>query len=249
MINQFYITGDCHGDFSRFYKLHNCIPEGETWGVVILGDAGINYWLSKRDEKIKCNLHYKYPNLRFYLVRGNHEERPEKIKNMEQTFDMDLGNYVYYEAKFPNIKYLMDGEFYNFKQYKALILGGAYSIDKEYRLARQASGGYGGWFAEEQLTDVEKQKIAICIKGAHCDFVLSHTCPFSWEPRDLFLSFIDQAQVDKSTELWLDDIKDTFNWKKWLCGHFHDDRELASNAYMLYTSIRNIKDFMEQSNE
>ena len=35
---------------------------------------------------------------------------------------------------------------------------------------------------------------------------------------------IDQSSVDKTTELWLDEIKSTFSWNIWLFGHYHADR-------------------------
>ena len=38
------------------------------------------------------------------------------------------------------------------------------------------------------------------------DVVLSHTTPLKYEPVEVFLPQIDQSQVDKSTEIWLDSI-------------------------------------------
>jgi len=52
----FYITGDCHGDFDR---IETFCQENETIKedvIIILGDAGINYWLSNTDRKLKNRL-------------------------------------------------------------------------------------------------------------------------------------------------------------------------------------------------
>ena len=84
--------------------------------------------------------------------------------------------------------------------------------------------GWCGWFEEEQLNDAERATAANLCKNKSYDFVLTHTCPISWEPRDLFLSMVDQSSVDKTTELWLDEIKSTFSWNVWLFGHYHADR-------------------------
>jgi hypothetical protein len=46
-------------------------------------------------------------------------------------------------------------------------------------------------------------------------------------------------------EIWMDQLKETFDWKVWLCGHFHDDRTLAPHAEMLSLGIKNLDDIME----
>lgn len=245
MINQWFATGDTHGDFSRFYKLNSCVPDNEVWGVIILGDASINYWLSKRDDKLKAGICHKYPKLRFYCVRGNHEARPNDVKGMLKVWIYEVGNFVYYQPEYPNIYYLIDGHEYSFNGYRALICGGAYSIDKYYRLERQAQGLYGGWFENEQLSQKERDNIMKIAAGESYDLILAHTCPWEWEPRDLFLSFIDQNQVDDSMERWLSELIQACQWKVFLCGHFHDDRTLAPHAEMLNLSIKNLDDIME----
>ena len=51
-----YITGDTHGDFTRidfFCKKMNTTKQDI---IIILGDAGINYYLNEKDEKIKRHI-------------------------------------------------------------------------------------------------------------------------------------------------------------------------------------------------
>lgn len=239
------LVSDTHGDFSRFYKLNEAVPEGEHWGVIILGDAGLNFWLSKRDEQLKYRICNKYPNLTFFCVRGNHEARPEDVEGMEKVFMPEIGNSVYMQRKYMNICYLMDGREYNFNGYTALVCGGAYSVDKDWRLEKQAAGFYGGWFANEQLSQKERNNIMAIAAGQSYDLILAHTCPWEWEPRDLFLSCVDQSSVDDSMERWLTELLRACEWNVFLCGHFHDDRTLAPHAQMLSTSIQNLDDIME----
>ena len=246
MVTQWWVTGDTHSDFSRFYTLNETVPDNEIWGVIILGDAGLNFWLTKRDKKNKYRICDNYPNLKFFCIRGNHEARPEDVEGMEEIFDEDVWNWVYYETEYPNIRYLKDGvEYLIGGKYNALVVGGAYSVDKYWRLEKQAAGFYGGWFANEQLSQEERDKIMEAAAGRCYDLILAHTCPWEWEPRDLFLSCVDQSSVDDSMERWLTELLRAINWNVFLCGHFHDDRTLAPHAQMLSTSIQNLEDIMK----
>lgn len=226
---KFYITGDCHGTFTRFSN----IPEANTEvpvGIICLGDFGVNFYLNKSDDKNKKWLCEKYPNFTFYVLRGNHEARPTILSDIEYVFDAMVGMYVWYEAKYPNIHYLYDGGIYKFGSYRCLCIGGAYSVDKYYRLARDNfteetnNPKKTGWFNDEQLTKEEMNLISSKVKGEKVDFVFSHTCPISFQPLDLFLGFINQSEVDSSMELWMDELKDTFEWNIWCFGHYHADR-------------------------
>ena len=246
-------TGDTHGGFATITRISNIqqnIPEykPEETMIVILGDAGLNFWLNNTDKKYKNLLNAM--NYHIYCVRGNHEQRPELIKSMVLVNDENVNNVVYMEEAFPNIRYFVDGKIYNLLGYKCLVVGGAYSIDKWYRLAR---AGYSreeaeiadpkkcGWFKDECLTAAEMSTIMKEVKGESVDFVLSHTCPLSWEPTDLFLNGIDQSTVDKSMEVWLDELKDNVKWKYYLFGHYHADRIERPHVEQFYQEYEDVE--------
>ena len=72
-----YLTGDTHGNFDhirRFCELNNTTKDDV---LIILGDAGINYYLNKRDYKLKQELQ-NLP-ITLFCIHGNHEERPENV--------------------------------------------------------------------------------------------------------------------------------------------------------------------------
>ena len=142
----------------------------------------------------------------------------------------------------PKIGLTKFGAAYIINGYLCLVIGGAYSVDKYYRIARRPNSNWTGWFAEEQLNDTERATAANLCKNKSYDFVLSHTCPISWEPRDLFLSTTDQSSVDKTMELWMEDIKLSFSWNIWLFGHYHADRLERPHIEQLYKVIENIDD-------
>ena len=240
MIKNFIITGDTHGRVpARLDRIKaerpDLIPE-ET-AIVILGDAGINYWLNKSDQKNKRIISgYGYT---IYCVRGNHEERPEFL-GYAPVYDDDVKNFVRVEEEFPLIRYLFDGGAYQFKDHYCLVIGGAYSVDKWHRLAQAKHTGYSGWFEYEQLSEAERTFILDLHSSREFDFILSHTCPKMFEPTDIFLPFIDQSTVDKSMEEWLDNVADQIDWKVWCFGHFHADRIEAPCVEQFYYDFEEI---------
>ena len=112
--------------------------------------------------------------------------------------------------------------------------GGAYSVDKEYRLRM----GYR-WFPDEQPSDEIKEYVEQQLDkaGWKVDAVLSHTCPRKYEPVEHFMPGIDQSKVDKSTENWLDTIEDRLDYKEWYCGHWHINKQ-ADKLTFLFHDIR-----------
>lgn len=161
---------------------------------------------------------------------------------MDIIGDSDIKGPVYQEPEFPNIRYLLDGGEYQFGPYSSLVIGGAYSVDKWYRLQQAAAKNqsFTGWFPDEQLYENEMKAIQEKVKGKKYSFVFTHTCPRSYEPTDLFLPMIDQSMVDKTMENWLDSIKDTFDWGVWCWAHFHQDRIERPFVEQYYKDIENL---------
>lgn len=216
------ITGDIHRNYHNRFKYYDWQKDPDH-ALIVLGDLGFNYLLDERDKDWKRGFCNKY-DFQLYAVRGNHEERPQNIPGMQLIYDENVKGEVYWEPEYPNIHYFKDFGEYEINGYKVFVLGGAYSVDKYYRIAMHPNNSWTGWFAEEQLNDAERAAAAELCKGKSYDFVLSHTCPVSWEPRDLFLPIVNQSSVDKTMELWMDDIKSSFSWNIWLFGHYHADR-------------------------
>lgn len=230
-----YITGDIHGDIQRINAIKDfCISKKTTTEdvFILLGDVGINYYGDIRD-KIRKDIMGSIP-VTFLCINGNHEEKPQNIDTYTEKFIFN--NAVYYETSYPNILFLKDGETYTINNKNYLVLGGAYSVDKYYRIHR----GWK-WFKDEQLSEEEQTNILNHISGGKWDYVLSHTCPDTWTPTELFLPSIDQSTVDHSTELWLEKVKNNIKFKKWYFGHFHGEKENTELNYeMLYNKISTI---------
>lgn len=208
-----YLTGDTHRDFRRIFQF--CEEQGTTKEdvLVILGDAGINICCDFRDEDLKQEL-LELP-ITLLCIHGNHEERPF-LRGYEEMKWRD--GVVYYEAEYPNLLFAKDGEIYDFDGKKAIAIGGAYSIDKYYRLMRGLP-----WFQSELPTDEIKNYVETQLEKCDwcVDYVFSHTVPVQYEPVWAFIPGVNQDLVDKTMERWLQELLEKLTFKGWFAGHYH----------------------------
>lgn len=212
------LTGDTHRDFARIFEFSEEYGTTRDDILVILGDAGINYCLDESDEALKRELSQLEVTL--LCVHGNHEERPSEILSYGEV--EWHGGLVYAEPEYPNLLFAKDGEIYDLEGRTAMAIGGAYSIDKYYRLANRLP-----WFESEQPDETIKAFVEAQLDraGWQMGYIFSHAAPLQWEPRHAFLPGLNQSLVDKTTEKWLDGILRRVRCGGWFCGHYHiDDR-------------------------
>lgn len=235
-----YITGDTHKSFSRIKRFANKMQLTKDDTIVILGDAGINLYLDKRDDWDKLALDMLGTNI--FCIQGNHECRPQNIKSYQEREVM--GGKVLYERAYPNISFAIDGEVYDIPsvdgtQHKVLICGGAYSVDRQFYSAEDQRHLF---FDDEQPDDNTKKKVENKLESLEwtIDDIFTHTAPVNFEPTENFLGGINQSIVDKSTEIWLQSIYDRLNsFGRWYLGHYHCNKNIDNKIFILY------EDFME----
>ncbi len=68
--------------FTRIEEFCDLYETTEEDILIILGDAGINFYLNERDIKLKEEL-YQLP-LTLFCIHGNHEERPDLVRTYEE---------------------------------------------------------------------------------------------------------------------------------------------------------------------
>lgn len=219
MIKHWFVTGDTHGDNLHRINmiLASEVTAPEETGIIILGDAGFNYYCDRREHHAKEKVNKL--GCKVYCVRGNHEMRPQDVEGMTIIFDDEVEGSVYVHPDYPNIRYFGDYCSYYIDGNEVLVIGGAYSVDKYWRL----ENGHK-WFHNEQLSEAEMKDCDLIYSGRKFHFVLTHTCPTSFQPVDMFLDFIDQSLVDTSMEDWMEYFKNKIKWDYWLFGHYHTDR-------------------------
>lgn len=206
-----YITGDTHGDFRNVARFCEKMQTNKDDVLIILGDAGINYYGGEQDTEKKEYL--ETLPITIFAIHGNHEMRPQTIPTYHEA--EWNGGTVYMEDEYPHILFAKDGELYDIGGQRTFVIGGAYSVDKAFRLLHGL-----GWWPDEQPSEEIKRRIEENLDEIDwsVDVVLTHTAPLKYEPREVFLPGINQSMVDKSTEQWLDTIEERLDYKNGTAG-------------------------------
>lgn len=226
-----YYMGDIHGDVFHVVDAVARYEITDKDVIVILGDVGMNYYGNNHGDKHRKKKLNKL-GIPVFCIHGNHEMRPETISTYrEETWH---GGIVYVEDDFPDLLFAKDGEVYDLDGQKTLVVGGAYSVDKWYRLRMDMN-----WFPDEQPSAEIKARVEQKLEKLKwtVDMVLSHTCPERYIPREAFLAGIDQSTVDNSTEEWLGVIEEKLDYKAWLCGHWHINKRIDKLQFLYHDVI------------
>jgi len=178
------------------------------------------------DKRVKRKLNDQ--GIAIFNIHGNHERRPGTLPYYHET--TWRGGAVYAKDAFPNLLFAKDGEIFDLDGRQSIVIGGAYSVDKYYRLLRGIN-----WFEDEQPSETIKCRVETALGrvGLKIETVLSHTCPAKYIPTEAFLPGIDQIMVDRSTEDWLDAIEDRLAYNQWLCGHWNIDKRIDKMHFLM----------------
>lgn len=241
---KFFITGDKHRKFSRIKSFCRDMNTRRKDVLIILGDAGFNYYDDERDDKLKSEI--SALNITLFCLHGNKENRPQNIATYGiRSF---CGGKVYYEPKYPNILFAIDGEIYTFEGKKYMVVGGAHSVDKLQCLEEKRPF----WF-DEMPDDVIKSRVEERLTAENNTIygMLTHTCPIDYLPTEMFVSTRQNAvikrkprkakskkmfkpDIDRSTEIWLGELEKKINFEVWFCGHYHIDKQIDKIQMLCY---------------
>lgn len=226
-----YYTGDIHGEVLHIRDMVTKYEITDQDVIVILGDVGMNYYGNNYGDQHRKKKLNKL-GISVFCIHGNHEMRPETIPTYHE--EKWQGGTVYVEDAYPNLLFAKDGEVYDLDGQSTLVIGGAYSVDKWYRLRMDMN-----WFADEQPSDEIKSRVMQKLKNLNrkVDVVLSHTCPERYIPVEAFLSGIDQSTVDNSTEEWLGQVEAQLEYGAWLCGHWHINKRIDKLQFLYHDVI------------
>ena len=244
---KFFITGDKHRDFDCVKAFCREMDTRRKDVLIILGDAGFNYYDDKRDDDLKKEISALHITL--FCLHGNKENRPQNVDTYGiRSF---CGGKVYYEPKYPNIYFAIDGEIYTFEGKKYMVVGGAHSVDK----LRCLEEGTPFW-CDEMPDDTIKATVEQNLLNEENKIygMMTHTCPIDYLPTEMFISTRQNASmkrkprkakakklfkpdIDRSTEIWLGKLEKKLDYEVWFCGHYHIDKQI-DKVQMMYHDIR-----------
>jgi hypothetical protein len=186
--------GDIHGEFARL----NCIINKHKPKIILAcGDFG--YWPNFRSQIIKNG------NTKIYFCDGNHEDH-NALKGLME-----------YHRKGPieiqkNIFFMPRGRVLKLNNKNILFIGGAESIDKDYRIPGST------WFPEESITEADIDRLP----NIKIDIVISHTCP-SFVVEEMNLTPWNGKNSDDQSPTMLNKVYEKYKPTEWFYGHFHQE--------------------------
>jgi len=223
------LSGDFHGnavgELSILTKKYLCNKYGrEKYRTInyhiILGDGG---FLWPGNEKLDA-YNYRVFSARPFPVLsviGNHEP----MLGMELAeADIGIGEPVYLVNKKPLVAYLKRGRVYRIDGFKFLVMGGALSIDQEYRIP-----GISWWKEEYWSAREESELFGSLADDSGFDYVLAHTGPNSVNLRLFGGLFPGSAKFTDEVAGLNDTVDSRIQCKGWFCGHWHQDRIYNDN--------------------
>jgi len=154
-----------------------------------VGDFGIGFHGDYWHEKVA---EWQKANPAHKFIRGNHDD-PARVKTMPG--------------------YIKDGSVIN----TMMLVGGAYSIDKEVRLANNWK-----WWEDEQLSYSRFQTVIDTYAITQPSVMVTHDCPHSVAKQMFFDTGMCMGkQVPTITGQALDAMFSIHQPKLWVFGHYH----------------------------
>lgn len=222
-MSRVFVTGDTHQsiDISKLNMENFPEQKNLTKGdyVIICGDFGM-VW-SNSEEELWWRNWLKERSFTTLFVDGNHENFDLLNSYPVKTWS---GGKVHFISD--SIIHLMRGQVFTINGLKFFTMGGATSIDKEYRVEGKT------WWKEEEpsqkevdeaLNNLEKNNFKV-------DYVLTHTTS-----RRLMMEmgYIKENNILSS---FFEFLEKEIDYKHWYFGHFHDDIELMKHT-LLYNKV------------
>lgn len=222
------ITGDIHGtiDISKLVKFFDD-HEGEYTKddyLIICGDVGV-CGFSTLEGIATRNTLINLPVTTLF-VDGNHENFEEL-----NSYGVEIWNGGKVHFIENDIIHLMRGQVFDIEGTKYFTFGGAYSIDKPYRMEGVT------WFPEEIPNELEYEEGWRNLEKANfeVDYIITHSAP-----REVAAAIgYGEMSDDDEMELrqFFQRVAENTYFSAWYFGHFHEDIEVESTFFCLYDEV------------
>ena len=214
-----YITGDTHGniDCQKFNSPYFPAAEGDY--VIICGDFGA-VWDGTEEEQKLLDWYNDKPWTTLFCD-GNHENF-----DLLSKYPVEEWNGGKVHRIRPKVLHLMRGQVFTIEGKTFFVMGGASSIDKEYRTVGLS------WWAEELpsvremeegFANLEKVEYAV-------DYIITHSAP------SIALPSINLTYKPDALSKYLTVIQQITEYTHWYCGHYHINKKLPYNCTTIYNA-------------
>lgn len=231
------VTGDTHGlvgrDAQKIYP--NYLKEigvdvNKLDGIIICGDFGGIWEGTSTELEYSVKKRLKELPYKICFIDGNHENHVALSKFPIIKWNGGEAHHI-----LDNVYHLMRGQVYNVNGKTWFTMGGAVSIDKDWRIPNltwwnQEAPSLKQW--KEAITNLEKVNWNV-------DYVFTHCAP-----TEFMIQIIDNNYKipDKVTNELQKLYEHPLKYTKWYCGHYHVDKELSKyNLAALYNQVIKLK--------
>ena len=260
-----YVTGDIHGSNRRFYT--RFFPEQKEMTkddyIIICGDFGLVWdWEGESAGEQFALDELNNRNFTTLFIDGNHENF-----NRLNSYPVTEWHGGKVHMIRPTVIHLMRGQVFDICGKKCFTFGGARSHDikglaKESELKKDYTAGIlqpddpklkekrklaetymvpcrvenRTWWRAEQPNEeeMEEGRKNLAASGNKVDFIFTHEAPASLQER---LAGKDSPYAFTK---YLQEIKDTVDYKHWYFGNYHEDFGLTEKDTLLYYNILQI---------
>ncbi len=215
-----YVTGDMHGDFSRFNsKAIRKLKKGDT--LIICGDFGFIWDGSKKEKAILERIgKFRFSVL---FVDGCHE-------NFDLLKEYEISEWNGGKARIISggLVHLMRGEVYTIEGKKIFTFGGGQSTDRDLRRL-----GKSWWEEEVSSEDDINNGIANLEKCDYIvDYVVTHEPPYSIQE---FMGMSNPHNFGV-----MEQLKNNGKFKKWFFGSQHVNKKIPPRFYALFKKVEKL---------
>ncbi|MBP1543078.1 MAG: metallophosphoesterase [Oscillospiraceae bacterium] len=215
-----YITGDIHGDFTRF-KSPALRKLKKNDALIICGDFGFIWDGSDQEKKLLRKIGKRRYNVLF--VEGSHENY-DLLEKYEVT-EWCGGKTRQISGK---LRQLMRGQVFEIAEKTVFTFGGGQSDDYADLVEGQ------NWWPREIPSEEELQEGISNLEKAkgEVDFVVTY------EPPAKLHDFIDHQSGDVNhINTFLNDVYEKASFKKWFFGKLHLNKLIPPKYHAVYDNI------------
>ncbi len=215
-----WITGDTHGDLSRFQtKAVRRLRSGDS--LIICGDFGFIWDGSAKEKKALKWLQKRKYNILF--LDGKHENY-DLLRGFPES--EAFGGKV--QSLGGNVYHLLRGEIYELEGKRIFAFGGGESSEKEFRREQDC------FWDDEMPTAAEMEHAVNNLNrcGRKVDYIITHEAPVA--AKGLHHNRVDSVST---LEAFFDEAARHVEFSCWYFGSIHQNKRISTRYHALFDDV------------